>query len=283
MTDEASGAIGSWDGVPISTIRLLFEGGRSEVEVGPDDPTATTFRRAIVEGKPTGSWSAIVLSAPDGTPLFFGTFVRTQQGRILFCPAAQAVVGDAPADEFRGVGVDHITLDNPVKPGRHRSHITFHDNPHGIAATTFPVDGHLLPWFSLLMNGLTGLSVLPSVLKITFDPPRIDGSYPQDLIGEFKGLVSMPVPEEGPQPNFLQLDVWAGMTPSWRSESLLDVMPWVFQDGVADEVPAEQQAKCLRQEVELAEDRGVVLVLSRVQGRLVGANRVLRPGRWRPI
>jgi hypothetical protein len=263
----------------IYTLRITFDEGSGEVRGDEDHPLAAPFRRAMLYGAPTGALRTIVLH--DGeTPYLFGTAVATAGGRLLFCPAAEVVVSHEPS-VLVGRRIEHITLDPARRKGRHKSHIAFQDGRRGEGWTTFVHDGHLIPWFSVLMSELGADLTLPRTIDVAFPRKRIDGDFAADLLGSSEAIVSVGLPSAEDNPSFLQFDFWAGMQESWRSLQS-GVIPWAFVAAIAADVPQSQEVTPSRVAVEMEHGMGLVLVVTRIRGRLKGEGRLLRVGRWTP-
>jgi hypothetical protein len=152
------------------TLVLKYSHGVGELNADLTHPVAAAFRRGMEEGQLTGSWRFLVLKADPSPRLILGTFVRTRRDRILFFPGGTAIVStDDPTAKFYARHLGHITLD-PQRTQTSASHFASRGLPpkhsRGLEYRTTPPPGHMVPWFSLLLPDLEGLSVLPKTLSI---------------------------------------------------------------------------------------------------------------------
>lgn len=265
------------------TIEIGDRRGQGTVTVGPHDPWARVWRRAMTTGKPTYRWKGVAVRHED-IPYAFGFFgVSRKTRRLAWFPAAHASPASFNQDhhgqltQFRGRPVDHLTLDPEDKPGRYKSHFTYEDGGHGPTVSHQPRPGELIPWFSLLLHDMTEdtMRVVPEMLRITFPAVREDHAYPAHVAGEggWGFIDTLPKPVD---PCFIQFDVWAGMTQGWDG-FLYSSVPWVYKIGV--DAPQQQAIHSRAFQAPFEEDRGCVVVMSWILGeldapRLMRANRV---------
>jgi hypothetical protein len=131
------------------------------------------------------------------------------------------------------------------------------------------------------MSELGADLTLPRTIDVAFPRKRIDGDFAADLLGSSEAIVSVGLPSAEDNPSFLQFDFWAGMQESWRSLQS-GVIPWAFVAAIAADVPQSQEVTPSRVAVEMEHGMGLVLVVTRIRGRLKGEGRLLRVGRWTP-
>jgi len=90
------------------------------------------------------------------------------------------------------------------------------------------------------------------------------------------GVTFVELPEAQAAANFVQVDVWAGMTDGW---SLLGARPlaWAYKPEIVNDAPVGQQEIVARRgDIVFSDSRGVRVFVSRPTGVLTAA-RILRP------
>ena len=265
------------------TITVRATNGQGTVQVDVDDAWARLWRRASVAGQPTGQWVGIGFRLA-GTPYSLGFMAVSSGGRLLWFPTAnlQAILYDEDASgqltNYLGRPVDHLTLNPADSTGRHRSHFTYVDGGHGPNVSHHAKPGYLIPWFSVMLpNIVDHLRLVPAELSITFPPVRTDEQYPSQLVGDGRWLV---VEGNDPPdvPCLVQFDIWAGVRPEWI-EDAWNYLPIPHLLGIGDKEGPDIRHRSIG--VRVAEDHGVVIIMSWVPGRL-DRPRILRPSSFDP-
>ena len=266
-----------------STLEISSATGLGELNVDLNHPLARPFQLSLTTGKPMGRWASLLVEDERGAaPRVAGTFVYTAGDRLLFFPGAPMTIEDDPAlPRFSGKSLEHLTLDPPRKPGKHSSHVAVQptsDSGRGITYTTTPPPDLLIPWFTMLVNDMEGFYRLPSRLSISFPYPRADlQRFGEALVKErIAGIGFFPLPPTASSPNFVQFDVWAGRAEGWQ-EKRTKPLSWVYKPEIVSNPPRSEQTITANQvQIELSTSIGVVVIVSRPAGSLLGA-RILRP------
>jgi hypothetical protein len=224
-------------------------------------------------GTYTGEWLFLaVRPSPAEKPKLLGTVAWTPGERFLFFPGKPGEVHSTHPDKsLNGRVLDHVTLELDVGMSRFSEHIAVLGGAgrksRGQTRRGSVHDGHLHPWFSLLLGSLDGYEALPAVFKFEFPVPRPDESRrAQAMMGRGKRTATaFPVPEsEGP--HYYQLDVWAGRGQAWQRK-YADALPWPTVDGVVSDHRGERVRRAA-QFHELSDECGIITVLTRPSGSL---------------
>jgi hypothetical protein len=190
------------------------------------------------------------------------------------------VPGDQ-GEKFDEKRIDHLTLDPPHAKGSYRSHVAVFGLPkkdsRGISYSTKPPPGLLVPWFALVADTLAGVTILPSLLTVTFPPPRPDIERFGGELLRGLGLKYMPLPI-GANSSFFQLDVWAGRGHGWKGQGARP-LAWAYKaELIADPPAGTQQLQIVQLDIDFSDAVGLRLLCSRPGGKLRNSGaHILRP------
>jgi hypothetical protein len=119
---------------------------------------------------------------------------------------------------------------------------------------------------SLLFPRVELLTALPRVLLVHFDPPRPDlERYGDQALGDGVGLARLPVSVG--EPNFVQVDLWAGDWPGWQHDRAHGIS-WALKSDVVERVNSGDQTVQARSVDVTFDTCGVRVVATRPIGRL---------------
>ncbi len=258
-------------------IRLHFDVGQGEFEGDLHDPLSAPFRWAIKSGKPPGQWKLLLLSHANEGYWVAGTFMHTRGKRLLYFPGARIELEATarPPKRFVGSEIDHMTLDPPHKPGKHRSHLKFmaerEGKIHGYSFTTTARAGWMIPWFSLAFSGLDRLLKPPATLYLPVESPRPMTDAFIDALMRSGGMEMVRLPEVAGDPHFLQFDIWAARGDEWRTGISGPVRLAADDSLVGDRPGMGQTIPLSSKRFELAhgqEKAGIAVYVSRPAGKL---------------
>lgn len=263
----------------LMTLEFEFPAGKGDVQVGENHPLVTVFRKSIRTGEGTGSW-VFLLAKEDGhdSPTILGTLAYSPGKRILFFPGHSGeVFSDHARPVLNGRTLDHLTLELDDAMSRWSEHVAVlgvaPNRGHEVRGRVRP--GFLHPWFSLLLNDLGKYRQLPRRLRLAFEVPVTDR---ERRLPVMMGSGQSAAPPhlsalDRPDAGYLQIDVWAGRGPGWKSlESCL--LPLAGRVDFIEATPPDQTVKQYKQRLQLSDEAGVVVYYARPIGRPT------RPGLW---
>lgn len=259
------------------TLEMSFPDGEGSLTVGRDHPLVSVFRRAVHKGTYTGEWLLLaVRPALAEKPKLLGTVAWTQGERFLFFPGKPVEVHSTHPDKsLNGSILDHVTLELDEAMSRFAEHVAVlgrgSGESHGQTRRGTVHEGHLHPWFSLLLRSLEGYEALPAIFKFEFPIPHADVQRRvRAILGRGKRTATaFPVPESEGTHYYYQVDVWAGRGKGWQKE-YADALPWPTLDGVVVGHRGEPVTRAA-QIHELTADCGIITVFTRPSGSLQAA------------
>lgn len=168
---------------PTRAFTLFSAAGAAGVDDDPENPLTRATRRLLAEGQGmVSAIPAVIAERPSRTAFWFGFFVLSEGGRILFFPAgAQRYVhaaggrSDGSSRFDRALDVDHLSLE----PDRQTWHLTDSTGRRrrgrqGGGRTRNVGAGRIL-WFCVTSSGLANFRPLRAATIVRFDPtPNAD-------------------------------------------------------------------------------------------------------------
>lgn len=252
-----------------TTLEMSFADGEGVLAVGPDHPLVSVFRRAAETGKYTGHWLYLIARpSRSAKPKLLGTVAWSPGSRFLFFPGKLGeVLSTHPDQSLNGRRIDHVTLELDAAMSSFDEHVAVlgGTNTRGQRRRGKVHDGHLHPWFSLLLRSLDAYASLPAQFKLQMAIPSADVTRRCEAMMGTGTRTAMCFPDPKPEGTYYyQLDVWAGRGDGWRKK-YADTLPWPAFDGVIEDHRGELVDRS-GQVHDVASDCGIAVVLSRPSG-----------------
>lgn len=160
---------------PTDAFTLFSPCGVPGVDDDPVNPLARASRLLLNEGQRSiSAIPAVLIEASSNLPVWFGFFVLTEPGRILYFPGithpyerTQGALSDGRSRFDRKLDIDHLTLD----PDRLQWHMTNRARRvrQGGGRTRDVGDGRVL-WVCVTASSITDLRTVNTSTIVKFEP-----------------------------------------------------------------------------------------------------------------